>query len=294
MNSVQWNDRFNIGVEIVDKAHQRLFAIVGKMIELNEDADKRQYACRETIKYFKSYTQKHFAQEEEYMRSINYDRDRYEVHKHLHDDLRDKTIPVLEAELEEQNYSEEAVHHFLGICLGWLTDHVMITDRAITGRVSDRWVFNPTKEEFGALEEAVSQIMKAMMGITPRLVSEHYSGEDFGKGIFIRQTYRSKTNESIRIFLAFEERMVLQTFGEVLGRKLSGADQTVLYALKQVAKMLVKRVYEHYEALGAYQLEKENVLSHEQLLKEFNRGTLYYSLLYDGAGKGYFAFSVMK
>ena len=41
MNSVQWNDRFNIGVEIVDKAHRRLFSIVGKMIALNEDEQKR-------------------------------------------------------------------------------------------------------------------------------------------------------------------------------------------------------------------------------------------------------------
>ena len=88
--------------------------------------------------------------------------------------------------------------------------------------------------------------------------------------------------------------MVLETFGEVLGRKLPRVDQTVLYAVNQVAKMLVKRVYQHCEGLGAHQLEKENVLSHEQLLKEFDKGPLYYSLLYDGEGKGYFAFSVMK
>ena len=292
MNSVQWNDRFNIGVEIVDKAHQRLFSIVGKMMELNEDEGRRQHACQETIKYFKCYTQKHFAEEEEYMRSIDYEK--YDVHKQLHDDLRDKTIPALETELEEQHYSEEAIQHFSGICLGWLTGHIMMTDRAITGLVSDRWVLNSAKEEFQALEEAVSRIMKTMMGIAPRLVSEHYGGEDFGKGIFIRQIYRSKTNERIQIFLAFEERMVLETFGEVLGRKLPRVDQTVLYAVNQVAKMLVKRVYQHCEGLGAHQLEKENVLSHEQLLKEFDKGPLYYSLLYDGEGKGYFAFSVMK
>ena len=27
-NEVKWNERFNIGVEVVDKAHQRLFSIV--------------------------------------------------------------------------------------------------------------------------------------------------------------------------------------------------------------------------------------------------------------------------
>lgn len=292
MNSVQWNDRFNIGVDVIDKAHQRLFSIVGKMIALNEDEEKREHACRETIKYFKSYTQKHFEEEEEYMRSIGYDK--YDVHKRLHDDLRYKTIPALEAELEEQGYSEEAVHHFLGICLGWLTGHIMMTDRAITGRISDRWVCNPAEEELAALERAVARIIKGMMGIEPRLVSEHYSGEDFGKAIFFRYIYRTQDGNRVQIYLAFEEGMVLRTFGEILGKKLPRVDRTVIYAVNQLAKMIVKRMKLYFQNTGDYQLEKENMLSYEQLLNEFDRVQLYYSLLYDGGGKGYFALSVVK
>ena len=292
MNSVQWSDHFNIGVDIVDKAHQRLFSVVGKMIALNEDEEKRQHACRETIKYFKSYTEKHFAEEEEYMRSILYDK--YAVHKSLHDDLRYKTLPALEAELEEQDYSEEALHHFLGICLGWLTGHIMLTDRAITGLISDRWVHNSEAKELTVLEEAIARITKEMMGISPRLVSEHYGGENFGKGIYIRQIYRSVAGERIQIFLIFEEQMILKIFGEVLGKKLPRVDRTVIYAVNQLAKMFVKRIRLQFENVGTYRLEKENVLSYEQLLKEFDRGPLYYSLLYDTGGKGYFAFSVIK
>ena len=292
MNSVQWNDRFNIGVEIVDKAHRRLFSIVGKMIALNEDEQKREHACRETIKYFKSYTVKHFAEEEEYMRSIDYDK--YEEHRRLHNDLRDKTIPALEEELEEQGYSEEAVQHFLGICLGWLTGHIMMVDRAITGRIDTRWHVNPVREELFALEEAIACVVKEMLGITPRLVSEHYNGEDFGKAIFIRLTYRDEANARVQVYIAYEERMVLQTFGEMLGKKLSRVDKTVLYAVSQLAQIMVRRIHRNFEHLGAYRLEKENVLSYELLLKEFDRAPLYYSLLYDGSGKGYFAFSASK
>ena len=62
-NEIKWNDRFCIGVDTIDKAHQRLFAIVGKLIDLNEDEAKQQYACREGIKYFNSYAMKHFAEE---------------------------------------------------------------------------------------------------------------------------------------------------------------------------------------------------------------------------------------
>ena len=129
-----WNERFNIGVEKVDKAHRRLFSIVYKLMVLSEDEKKRKWASAEAIKFFKSYALKHFAEEEEYMRSIHYDG--YEMHKRLHDVMRDKTIPALEKDLEENDYSSESIQHFIGISLGWLTGHVLIEDRAITGKLS--------------------------------------------------------------------------------------------------------------------------------------------------------------
>ena len=56
---IKWNDRFKVGVESIDSAHKKLFSIVGKLIALNEDENKQRHACREGIKYFKSYTIKH-------------------------------------------------------------------------------------------------------------------------------------------------------------------------------------------------------------------------------------------
>ncbi|MDE7206325.1 MAG: hypothetical protein K2N90_04080, partial [Lachnospiraceae bacterium] len=157
-----------------------------------------------------------------------------------------------------------------------------------------RWVNNPDAKDLTVLEEAIARITKEMMGISPRLVSEHYGGENFGKGIIIRQIYRSETGERIQIFLTYEEQMILKIFGEVLGKSLPRVDRTVIYAVNQLAKMFVKRIRLHFANVGAYRFEKENVLSHEQLLKEFDRGPLYYSLLYDTGGKGYFAFSAIK
>ena len=44
---IVWDDSFNVGVEIVDKAHQRLMAIVRKMINLAQDTEeeKKRWAC---------------------------------------------------------------------------------------------------------------------------------------------------------------------------------------------------------------------------------------------------------
>ena len=72
MEKLLWNEKLNIGVEIVDKAHANLFRIVGKLIELVNSDSNYQNACKEGIKYLEDYSIKHFAEEEAYMRSIRY------------------------------------------------------------------------------------------------------------------------------------------------------------------------------------------------------------------------------
>lgn len=49
MKEIKWNDRFNVGVDIIDSAHKKLFSIVGKLIALNEGENKQQHACWEGI-----------------------------------------------------------------------------------------------------------------------------------------------------------------------------------------------------------------------------------------------------
>ena len=90
----EWNECFNIGVTSIDKAHRKLFSIVRRLVELSKNEERGKWACAEGIKYFKNYTIKHFADEERYMRAIGYKE--YEMHKILHDDMRDKTLPALE------------------------------------------------------------------------------------------------------------------------------------------------------------------------------------------------------
>lgn len=289
---IEWNDFYNIGVEFIDKAHQRLFSIVRKMLALNEDEEKQRHACKETIKYLKNYTIRHFEEEEAYMRSIDYSD--YALHKRLHDNMKEKTVPALEQELEEQDYSPEAVQHFLGLCMGWLTGHIMIEDHAITGKVSHKWAASPNEEEINALESAIAQVMKEILGLESRLVSEHYRGENFGKGIFIRFTCLSHEGQRIQIFLAYEERLVLYMFSKMLGKKIHKVDKTVVYAIKELSKHVVDRIAQIYTPINTYKLEREDVLTYEQLLKSFEKEYPKYSLLYDTGGNGYFAFPIRE
>ena len=124
-----WKDEYNIGVDVIDKEHQRLFKIINKLFAFSNEEKKSQWACQEGIKYFKDHTVKHFAEEEKYMASINYEG--LSTHRLLHRGFRKNTLPALEAELEQSKYSACSVNHFLGVCAGWLIGHTLTEDRAI-------------------------------------------------------------------------------------------------------------------------------------------------------------------
>ena len=68
MQQIEWQEKFGIGVEIIDQAHHNLFSIVQKITDLYVERHEDKFACVEGIKYFKAYTFKHFAEEEAYMR----------------------------------------------------------------------------------------------------------------------------------------------------------------------------------------------------------------------------------
>lgn len=293
MNEVKWNSRFNLGVEEIDKAHQKLFSIVGKLLALNEEPEKQQYACREGIKYFKNYSVKHFAQEEAYMQSVNYSG--YDMHRKLHDNMRDRTIPALEEELERQNYSVESVRHFLGICIGWLNGHVMIEDHAITGRVPNKWVHGPSDDEKASLEKAVIQAAQDMFRLDAHIVSENYSGEDFCSGDIMcyRMTYRSGTGERIRVFLVYEQRLILGILSEMLGRQINTADRTVIYAVKILSQKYIGRIGSHFPPQSGNEIEKNDILTFEQFLHMFDKEYPPYSLLFGTGGRGYFALCIV-
>ena len=47
-----WKDEFNIGVEAIDKEHQRLFSIINRLFTLRKEEQKSGKACEEGIRFF--------------------------------------------------------------------------------------------------------------------------------------------------------------------------------------------------------------------------------------------------
>ena len=128
MNGSQfvWQDRFNTGVDIIDREHKKLFSILKRLFTYGQNEAKSQWVCQEGIKYFKEHAMKHFAEEEVYMASINYSG--FDMHRRLHDTFRKKTLPEIEKELYQTRFSADAIEHFLGVCAGWLDAHSQLLD----------------------------------------------------------------------------------------------------------------------------------------------------------------------
>ncbi len=287
-----WSDEYNIGVDVIDKEHKRLFKIINKLFAFGEEEKKSQWACQEGIKYFKEHAIKHFAEEENFMLSINYKG--YETHRQLHEGFRQKTLPALEQELEHTNYSLGAVNHFLGVCAGWLIGHTLTEDQAIVGGGTSKWTNLLPEEEHEAMKKAILQLLYDMFKLESHVISETYSGEKFGKGVYYRLLYSAgqedgEEEKECEIILVFEEKLLVNTVGKALGLKTNKLDSMLINATRYTARQFVERIRDHLPNVELTELKEENLLTYEEFRNIFERETLQVSLLFD-TGEGYFSY----
>lgn len=287
-----WSDEYNIGVDVIDKEHKRLFKIINKLFAFGEEEKKSQWACQEGIKYFKEHAIKHFAEEENFMLSINYKG--YETHRQLHEGFRQKTLPALEQELEHTNYSPGAVNHFLGVCAGWLIGHTLTEDQAIVGGGTSKWTNLLPEEEHEAMKKAILQLLYDMFKLESHVISETYSGEKFGKGVYYRLLYSAgqedgEEEKECEIILVFEEKLLVNTVGKALGLKTNKLDSMLINATRYTARQFVERIRDHLPNVELTELKEENLLTYEEFRNIFERETLQVSLLFD-TGEGYFSY----
>lgn len=289
MKKLEWNDRYKIGVDFIDKEHQMLFSTMNKLLMISESEDKTEWACREGVKYLKNHTMEHFEHEEKYMQAIKYED--YEIHKRLHDDFRNNTLPALETELEETQYSEDSVRHFLAICIGWVIAHTQTEDQAIgKGKPICKNVKLLEGKEVDALQGVIVQLMQEVLHLKARLISEQYAGENFGRMICCRFSYRGEKKAKWDVTLIFEECLVLKIVGRILNVEYTRVDDMVINVIRYISRQLMEQIRESFPAIGLLTLDKESLLTHEQIVKAFERESPFCSLLFD-TGEGYFGFS---
>lgn len=288
----EWREEFNIGVESIDRDHRLLFKCINKLFTFREEEKDNQWLCEEGIKFFKVHAVKHFKDEEEYMASIHYEG--LKKHIQIHRSFQNNTLPALERELKEANYSQEAMDHFLGVCAGWLIGHTMTEDISLTGKNRRKWENLLPEEEISDMKKVIAQLIFDMFHLEAELISDMYSGEKFGSGVYYRLIYGTgNKKERQQIFLVLEEKLLINTVGKILGIQTNKLDMMLVHAARYTARQFVGRVLEQFPSMEAYELKEENLLSYEQFEKVLKQETLQASLLYNAGGAGYFAYCVI-
>lgn len=266
MEKIMWDDRYKMGVEAVDRAHAKLFRIVNKLFDLSQDVSANQAAYKEGIKYLEAYSMTHFSEEEAYMRSIRYGG--YAEHKRIHDNFRNKTLISLKKDLELSGYSSSAVERFVGIMGNWLTEHIMLEDQAIVGKVV-RQKKRDLSTQIEIISKTVHHAVKEVLQTETKLVSTEYKGQNIGNGYYCCQYYHMGGGVVLQLLLGVEDVLFLRGIERIPGiRKREMTERDVLHVFGQ----LFERMGRLFKVETKPEFGPENLLSRDNFRKEFMKG----------------------
>lgn len=280
VEQVEWKDEYNVGVEIVDSAHKKLFSICRKVTELLAEGNeqKNRYACEETIKFFKNYTLKHFGEEEAYMIKNEYAG--YEMHKRLHDNLREVTLPYYEKKLAESDYSEEVILQFMAVVTGWLVGHIMVEDRAITGRTISRHSIENAKNN-ELVELAVSGFMDNAFSLKVEKANEHYRGETLGDVLNYEMIFSSSSGMKRKVVFLADKSLVRFIAYKALGAKNDTIDKASITVYTQLIQVCAKRLLELLFGSDDYELVSHRSPSGNDISEMYSDSVPSNSVLYE-------------
>ncbi|HBN56508.1 MAG TPA: hypothetical protein DD414_07010 [Lachnospiraceae bacterium] len=284
MEKIEWDDKFRIGVEAVDREHAKLFRIMTRLLDVPEDTKSSQNTYKEGIKYLEAYSMTHFSDEEAYMRSIRYGG--YAHHKWIHDNFRDKTLVSLKRELEMSGYSRSSILRFMEVMSRWLTEHIMGEDQAIVGRAAAQRSAD-LSSRLPAISRAVNRASQDVFQIDTRLVSADYKGQNIGEGYYCRQYYGIEGGLGLQLLLGVEEPLFLRGSNQMQLLKLKKKEIPEESVLQTFWK-LFRDLGRLFKAETYYRLGKDNLMDRDEFRTDFMKG--YPCRLLFSTKSGYFVF----
>lgn len=128
-NPCEFSDEYKTGIAMIDGEHQTLFEITGRVYDILKAGATEEDSCHiiEILRELRQYTAEHFSDEEEYMRSIDYDG--LDAQIRAHKTFISELDGVDEDEIREN--PQEYVKSLIEFLLGWLIDHILKVDMKI-------------------------------------------------------------------------------------------------------------------------------------------------------------------
>ena len=143
-----------------------------------------------------------------------------------------------------------------------------------------------------ALKQTIIELYQELFQCVPQVISEHYGGEKFGKGIYYRLVYTSEEGKNWEVLFVFEEKLLMNTTGALLGEKNNNLNAILVNATRYMARQFIERLRAFFPTVSECEVKEENLLTYEQFQRHFEQQHPQSSLLFD-TGEGYFAFCVV-
>lgn len=125
--SFQWKDRYNLGIEEIDKQHRKLFDIGVRVYDIAtlDDSYDHYDEIMELIDELLAYTEYHFDYEEKLMAKYNYNEYEQQTKDHKFYTDKMKNISSKDIDSDQQKTTLEIVD-FLS---EWISSHIVFSDR---------------------------------------------------------------------------------------------------------------------------------------------------------------------
>lgn len=127
-----FTDEYRTGVEIIDEEHEELFRIIKRANDLiTEELLHDKYdEIMSVLDELRNYTVQHFADEEEYMASINYEG--LNIQKKTHEMFVDKLNDINLDDLDDNQ--QQYLIELVDFLLMWLVNHILKMDKKIPNK----------------------------------------------------------------------------------------------------------------------------------------------------------------
>ncbi len=120
---IKWDEKYSVGISIIDDEHKEFFAIINKAVAIKENNGSPE-EVREILYEMIKYALKHFATEETYMKKFNFPE--FQLHRNEHLDFTDKTFANLNKVIMGDYQIANEILEYLK---QWLVNHIQKTDR---------------------------------------------------------------------------------------------------------------------------------------------------------------------
>ena len=120
---IKWNNKYCVGISIIDEQHKKLFGFLNKTIDAREHGDNIK-ELKEVLEEMTAYVLEHFETEEAYMIEFDYPECRYHSEEHYR--FFSKTMAYFDRVVNgDYHISNELIEYLKQ----WIVHHILGSDR---------------------------------------------------------------------------------------------------------------------------------------------------------------------